>query len=119
MSCFMAVKSTCSSHGMFSFFHPPCHAHLTVLRTIVQRWITGYGPAIHCGFPSVEMAEAALMYARLKGWTSDTTPNSATSSNELNSLRFTSYAANPLNTPFPGDTWYAVCRGVQPGVYRL
>ncbi|KAJ7847059.1 hypothetical protein B0H13DRAFT_2362612 [Mycena leptocephala] len=39
-----------------------------------QRSITGHGLAIHAGFPSLQDAEAALVYARTKGWTADSSP---------------------------------------------
>ncbi|KAJ7278655.1 hypothetical protein C8J57DRAFT_1502500 [Mycena rebaudengoi] len=81
----------------------------------VQPWIIGYGPAIHCGFPSLPTAEAALEYARVKGWTS----NTATTPDALRKDQpFSAYEENTLNSPFPNRPWYAVCRGVEPGIYK-
>ncbi|KAJ7694251.1 hypothetical protein B0H17DRAFT_1199498 [Mycena rosella] len=57
----------------------------------VQCSITGHGVAIHCGFPTVTVAQAALDYARAQGWTADSSPLPGGS-------RPTSYDKNPLNT---------------------
>ncbi|KAJ7656856.1 hypothetical protein DFH06DRAFT_1328403 [Mycena polygramma] len=77
----------------------------------VQPAITGHGVAIHCGFPSMDTAHAALAYARSKGWTGDSSPPAASTSPS------TTYTENPLNVGSDG-LWYVVCRGVQPGIYR-
>ncbi|KAJ6450443.1 hypothetical protein C8R47DRAFT_1230258 [Mycena vitilis] len=81
----------------------------------VQRSITGNGIAIHAGFPSMDTANAAIDYARARGWTGDSTtpPDSSSTPLPLPS----SYADNPL-TCGATDLWYAVCRDVVPGVYR-
>ncbi|KAJ7664351.1 hypothetical protein DFH06DRAFT_1127796 [Mycena polygramma] len=79
----------------------------------VQRSITCHGPAIHCGFPNFEAATAAIDYARARGWTGDSTVTAPSTPLPLPS----SYEENPLNCG-PQDLWYAVCRGVAPGVYR-
>ncbi|KAJ7713888.1 hypothetical protein DFH07DRAFT_974617 [Mycena maculata] len=77
---------------------------------------TGHGLAIFSGFPTVQAATAALEYARAKGWTADLEPLPATSS-PLPSPD--NYADNPLNIGAAGSNiWYAVARGVTPGVYR-
>ncbi|KAJ7122479.1 hypothetical protein C8R46DRAFT_1050553 [Mycena filopes] len=78
----------------------------------VNRSITGHGAAIHCGFPSVASAHAALSYARAQGWTGDSTVSAA-----AEPVAARPYAKNPLNDGADG-VWYAVCRGVVPGVYR-
>ncbi|KAJ7084881.1 hypothetical protein B0H15DRAFT_802255 [Mycena belliarum] len=77
-----------------------------------KRSITGHGIAIHCGFPSIAAAHAALDYARARGWTADST--SPTPALPLPS----SYEDNALNSQTSTDRWYAVCCGVAPGVYR-
>ncbi|KAJ6487267.1 hypothetical protein C8R47DRAFT_1216457 [Mycena vitilis] len=79
----------------------------------VQRSITGHGPAIHCGFPNLEAATVAIDYARAHGWTGDSTVTAPSTPLPLPS----SHEENPLNCG-PQDLWYAVCRGVAPGVYR-
>jgi hypothetical protein len=68
--------------------------------------------AIHQGYSSIAAAEAALQYARAKGWTADSTPATGTPL-----LLSPSYEDNPLNAG-ASHLWYAVCRGVVPGVYR-
>ncbi|KAJ7678250.1 hypothetical protein DFH06DRAFT_1121749 [Mycena polygramma] len=80
----------------------------------VQRAITGGGVAIHCGFDSIESATAALDYARLQGWTADSNPPPGHSALPLSAQ----YEDNPLTSGRANDLWYAVCRGVRPGVYR-
>ncbi|KAJ7020484.1 hypothetical protein C8F04DRAFT_1196585 [Mycena alexandri] len=81
-----------------------------------SRSVTGHGLAIHCGFPTRNAASEALEYARAHGWTGDSTPPHGTSPTPLPSL--SSYEDNPLNSTGQRDRWYAVCRGVVPGVYR-
>ncbi|KAJ7079043.1 hypothetical protein C8R43DRAFT_910228, partial [Mycena crocata] len=82
----------------------------------VQRNITGHGLAIYSGFPTVAAAEAALAYARARGWTSDSNVPAGTSMTPLPVP--SSYEDNPLNSAYPSQLWYVVCRGVVPGVYR-
>ncbi|KAJ7065912.1 hypothetical protein B0H15DRAFT_807673 [Mycena belliarum] len=77
--------------------------------------ITGHGLAIHCGFPSITAADAALAYARARGWTGDSTPPQPPTSSPLPLP--SSYDDNPLNAG-GNNLWYAVCCGVAPGVYR-
>ncbi|KAJ7073295.1 hypothetical protein B0H15DRAFT_806880 [Mycena belliarum] len=81
----------------------------------VQVAITGHGLAIHAGFPSLEAAEAALAFARSKGWTGDSQPSAPPSASPLPLP--SSYEDNPLSSG-TNLLWYAVCRGVAPGVYR-
>ncbi|KAJ7256423.1 hypothetical protein C8J57DRAFT_1235796 [Mycena rebaudengoi] len=64
----------------------------------VQPWITGHGPAVYSGFPTVATTEAALIYARAKGWTADTTPPTPTA--PPSDRPFFSYEECPLNSPF-------------------
>ncbi|KAJ7046290.1 hypothetical protein C8F04DRAFT_1248539 [Mycena alexandri] len=80
-----------------------------------SRSVTGHGLAIHCGFPSLAAANAALAYARTRGWTADSTDPSNTlpSASQLPA----SYPDNALNSTGDG-MWYVVCRGIAPGVYR-
>ncbi|KAJ7666208.1 hypothetical protein DFH06DRAFT_1126905 [Mycena polygramma] len=80
----------------------------------VQASITGNGLAIHCGFPGMPEAEAAVAYARTRGWTADSTAPAHVSSTAVPA----SYPDNPLTCGADPDVWYAVCRGVVPGVYR-
>ncbi|KAJ7774632.1 hypothetical protein DFH07DRAFT_952344 [Mycena maculata] len=78
--------------------------------------ITGHGIALYAGFPSHTAANAALAYARSKGWTGDSQPPRAS---DTTFLLPSSYEDNPLNTGVAGTgLWYAVCRGVVPGIYR-
>ncbi|KAJ7744430.1 hypothetical protein DFH07DRAFT_963655 [Mycena maculata] len=83
--------------------------------TDVQTSIHGHGLAIFSGFPTVAAADAALAYARGRGWTADSqAPTSAASPFPL-----PSYKDNPLNVGAGGSgVWYTVCRGGSPGVYR-
>ncbi|KAJ6624294.1 hypothetical protein B0H10DRAFT_1943206 [Mycena sp. CBHHK59/15] len=82
----------------------------------VQRSISGHGVAIHASFPSIATADAALEFARSKGWTADSTPPSTATVSPLPLP--SSYDDNPLNLMSTASLWYAVCRGVVPGVYR-
>jgi hypothetical protein len=79
----------------------------------VARSTTGHGLTIHAGYPSVAAAQAALDYARSKGWTSDTYADIAANPNPVPT---TSHDENPLNSGAAG-TWYAVAHGAIPGVY--
>ncbi|KAJ6542990.1 hypothetical protein B0H19DRAFT_1077013 [Mycena capillaripes] len=73
----------------------------------VQHSITGNGLAIYAGFPSVEAAEAALAYARTKGWTADSSPPTNTSPAAIASA---SYEDNPLNASGTISLWtYLEC----------
>lgn len=83
--------------------------------TDVQRSINGHGVAIHAGFPTLQAAEAALADARTKGWTADSSPPASSSDSPLAPPG--RYEDNPLSHGSTGS-WYAVCRGVVPGVYR-
>ncbi|KAJ7078637.1 hypothetical protein C8R43DRAFT_965971 [Mycena crocata] len=82
----------------------------------VQRSITGHGLAIHCGFSSVAAANEALAYARSRGWTADSSPPEGQNTSPLPFP--SSHDDNPLNSDSRSTLWYAVCRGVVPGVYR-
>ncbi|KAJ7702597.1 hypothetical protein B0H16DRAFT_1748213 [Mycena metata] len=82
---------------------------------LVHASITGHGLAIYSGFTSLNAAQTAIEYARARGWTADAPPTvHDTSPLPLPS----SYDDNPLNLGATQDVWYAVCRGVVPGVYR-
>ncbi|KAJ7062446.1 hypothetical protein B0H15DRAFT_958790 [Mycena belliarum] len=74
----------------------------------VQPLIKNFRGAFQCGYPSVEAAERAIVYARSKGWTADSTdlapPLPIPSS----------YAPNPLNA---NSEWFVVSRGLHPGIY--
>jgi viroplasmin and RNaseH domain-containing protein len=80
----------------------------------VQRSTTGHGLAIHGGYTSLDAATAALEYARSKGWTADSTLPIPNAPLPLPS----SYDDNPLNSGSSRNVWYAVARGISPGVYR-
>ncbi|KAJ6619638.1 hypothetical protein B0H10DRAFT_2216701 [Mycena sp. CBHHK59/15] len=82
----------------------------------VQRSISGHDVAIHASFPSIATADAALEFARSKGWTADSTPPSTATVSPLPLP--SSYDDNPLNLTSTASLWYAICRGVVPGVYR-
>ncbi|KAJ7649149.1 hypothetical protein DFH06DRAFT_1332170 [Mycena polygramma] len=88
----------------------------------VQASITGNGLAIHCGFPGMPEAEAAVDYARTLGWTADSTAPTHVSSTPVPASHPdnlpASYPDNPLTCGADPDVWYAVCRGLVPGVYR-
>ncbi|KAJ7721968.1 hypothetical protein DFH07DRAFT_715001, partial [Mycena maculata] len=81
-----------------------------------QRSITGHGLALFSGFPNVQAATAALEYARSMGWTADSQsrPTAAAYVPAPGPC-----ADNPLNVGAAGTgVWYAVCKGVTPGIYR-
>ncbi|KAJ7119399.1 hypothetical protein C8R46DRAFT_1050824 [Mycena filopes] len=82
-----------------------------------HRSITVHSLAIYSGYRSEAAASAALEYARAKGWTAD-----STAARDPLPSTFTlpsAYDDNPLNSdPASGGLWYAVCRGIAPGVYR-
>ncbi|KAK7032026.1 hypothetical protein R3P38DRAFT_2774473 [Favolaschia claudopus] len=75
----------------------------------------GYRNNVHCGFPTMRAAQAAIAYARGRGLTSDsqlpddcdTTPRPPP----------TVYTENPLSVGADGG-YYVVCRGIYPGIYR-
>ncbi|KAJ7021241.1 hypothetical protein C8F04DRAFT_1195721 [Mycena alexandri] len=82
--------------------------------------ITGHGLAIYGGFQSVQDAQAAIAYARAKGWTADA-PSGSTSAQPVPPTPLplpSSFDPNPLHSAGTHSLWYAVCRGVVPGVYR-
>ncbi|KAJ7766822.1 hypothetical protein B0H16DRAFT_1453836 [Mycena metata] len=83
--------------------------------TRVSVSITGHGLAIYSGFSSLCAAQAALEYARGKGWTADA-PQTVHDPTPLPIP--SAYDDNPLNSGGNHDLWYVVCRGVVPGVYR-
>ncbi|KAJ7701893.1 hypothetical protein B0H17DRAFT_1195103 [Mycena rosella] len=79
----------------------------------VQKLTHGYCSAFQAGFPSVAVAEKALVYARAQGWTGDSSiPKPPL---PLPSL----YGPNALNSPLSAGPlqWYVVSRGVHPGIY--
>ncbi|KAJ7716211.1 hypothetical protein B0H16DRAFT_1476912 [Mycena metata] len=80
-----------------------------------QRSITGHGLAIYSGYRSKAAAEAALQYARGRGWTADSI---STLPAALSSSPATALEDNALNAGSISDLWYAVCCGIVPGVYR-
>ncbi|KAJ6463809.1 hypothetical protein C8R47DRAFT_1224966 [Mycena vitilis] len=84
-----------------------------------QRATTGHGLAIYHGFIDPTSAHAALAFARSKGWTGDSSAPSTAPTQSASPLPFaTSYNENPLNSGTTKNLWYAVCRGVVPGIYR-
>ncbi|KAJ6607421.1 hypothetical protein B0H10DRAFT_1752071, partial [Mycena sp. CBHHK59/15] len=84
---------------------------------VVNRSITGHGLAVYASFGSVAAAQAALEYARSKGWTSDSSTAGATNLAPTPSSNDYDDNDNPLNSGGSGP-WYAVARGAVPGVYR-
>ncbi|KAJ7719394.1 hypothetical protein B0H16DRAFT_1474975 [Mycena metata] len=66
-----------------------------------------------CGFASLQEANAALAYARSKGWTGDSV------SPQIPVPIPSSYTPNALNSPNPRTprTWYVVSCGINPGIY--
>ncbi|KAJ7799667.1 hypothetical protein B0H13DRAFT_1933001 [Mycena leptocephala] len=80
-----------------------------------NRSASGHSPAILASFPSVQAAQAALEYARSKGWTADSSPPASASATALAPAG--AFEDNPLNQGTTGF-WYAICRRVVPGVYR-
>ncbi|KAJ7729513.1 hypothetical protein DFH07DRAFT_781906 [Mycena maculata] len=80
-----------------------------------QRSVTGHGLALFSGFPNVQAATTALEYARSMGWTADSQlPPSTTASIPAPDPS----ADNPLNIGAAGSgVWYAICKGVRPGIY--
>ncbi|KAJ7180032.1 hypothetical protein C8R43DRAFT_941762 [Mycena crocata] len=80
-----------------------------------QQSITGHGLAIHAGFPTVAAANAAFEYARAQGWTSDSSPPSPSPHSMPPPSPLTD---NPLTAGRRHPLWYAVCRGLRPGIYR-
>ncbi|KAJ6480182.1 hypothetical protein C8R45DRAFT_1100770 [Mycena sanguinolenta] len=80
-----------------------------------HRSTTGNGVAIHAGYPSLAAANAALEFARTKGWTADSSPS--VDSNSPLPLP-SSYDENPLNSGNTSNLWYVMCRGLVPGIYR-
>ncbi|KAJ7697298.1 hypothetical protein B0H16DRAFT_1484812 [Mycena metata] len=81
-----------------------------------QHSITGHGLAIYAGFPSVAAASATLEYARAQGWTGDLAPPSGQPPATF--ALPSAYDDNPLNSGAATNLWYAVSRGIVPGVYR-
>jgi viroplasmin and RNaseH domain-containing protein len=79
-----------------------------------QRSTNGHGIAIHAGFCSMQEAQAALEYARSKGWTADSSPPPEAAGLPLAPAG--SYEDNPLNAG--SSDWYTVCHGVVPSIYR-
>ncbi|KAJ7689747.1 hypothetical protein B0H16DRAFT_1273676, partial [Mycena metata] len=75
---------------------------------------SGHGLTIYAGYNSLRAATAALQYARAKGWTGDTSPPPY----DAAPPRPSDFADNPLNQGAINNRWYAVCRGIRPGVYR-
>ncbi|KAJ7043430.1 hypothetical protein C8F04DRAFT_1175263 [Mycena alexandri] len=87
--------------------------------TRVSASITGHGVAIYSGFSSLEEAQAAFDYARAKGWTADAPSYTIPQALPPAPLPLpSSYDRNPLNSGGTHELWYAVCRGIVPGVYR-
>ncbi|KAJ7019603.1 hypothetical protein C8F04DRAFT_1197520 [Mycena alexandri] len=87
--------------------------------TRVSASITGHGVAIYSGFSSLEEAQAAFDYARAKGWTADAPSYTIPQALPPAPLPLpSSYDRNPLNSGSTHELWYAVCRGIVPGVYR-
>ncbi|KAJ7036485.1 hypothetical protein C8F04DRAFT_953926, partial [Mycena alexandri] len=80
----------------------------------VQTRTSGHGLAIYAGYTSLTAATAALEYARRKGWTGDTSPPPYDARPPLP----TDLTDNALNQGTINKRWYAVCRGIAPGVYR-
>ncbi|KAJ7752279.1 hypothetical protein B0H16DRAFT_1723625 [Mycena metata] len=80
----------------------------------VESRIKGHGLAIYGGYASAEAAVAALHYAREKGWTGDSNPPPYNAGPPIPSQLHD----NPLNAGTDNTNWYAVCRGIAPGVYR-
>ncbi|KAJ7716566.1 hypothetical protein B0H16DRAFT_1741229 [Mycena metata] len=81
--------------------------------TDVQPRIGGHGIAIFAGYPSLAAADAALAYARARGWTGDSNPPPYDAHPPVPS----NFDDNPFNEGSP-QRWYVVCRGVAPGLYR-
>ncbi|KAJ7749880.1 hypothetical protein B0H16DRAFT_1460910 [Mycena metata] len=80
----------------------------------VQSRTSGHGLAIFGGYVSTDAAAAALAYARQKGWTGDSTPPLYDAVPPTPTQR----VDNPINAGAVNTKWYAVSRGVAPGVYH-